>query len=69
MFEENMHYASALTANKTTAGSANALFFVVLPSNPADNHSSNGLHNPLATLMLNVIWKTNAVCPFTSHNN
>lgn len=69
MFEEYIHYARALTANKTTAGSANALVFVVLPSNPADNYSSNGLHNPLTTLMLNVIWKTNAVCPFTSHNN
>lgn len=37
IFEEHIHSASALTANRTAAGSANALIYVVLHSNPADN--------------------------------
>lgn len=69
MFEEHIHYASALRVNRTTARSANALVCVVPPSNPADNCSNNALHNPLTTLMLDVTWKTNAAHPFTSHDN
>lgn len=34
MFEEHIHHASALTVNRTTAGSANAVVYVVPPSNP-----------------------------------
>lgn len=69
MFEEHIYYIIALTVNRTTAGSANALVYVVPPSNPADNCLSNALCNALATLMLNVTWKKNAACPLISHNN
>lgn len=68
VFEEHIHYASALTVNRT-AGSARALVCVVPSSNPVDNCSSNAHYNPLSTLMFIVTWKTNAASAFTSHNN
>lgn len=68
VFVECIHYASALTVNRT-AGSARALVYVVPPSNPVEDCSSNAHYNTLATLMLIVTWKTNAASAFTSHKN
>jgi len=69
VFEEHRDYISALTASRTAAGSANSLVYIVSPSNPADNCFSNAVCNALTTLTLNVTWKTNAACPFISHND
>lgn len=68
VFEEHRHCSTVLAVVRTPASNADALGRIVL-SSPAENCPRNVLRSPLATLMINVRWKTNTAHPFTAHKN